>query len=400
MAFDSLGRYNPQHKTWDHVGNIIPQVEHSEGIRPHGEFRPAAWLPVQFYDKFFEDWFVIMPGKILAMDNSGRVVPGQYGLSGAQITYTANDVEAGVIDVRTGSALALANIGTFDVSTVSGFMGTGEAMAVSKPVGVAPYAYWQWAGDASEFDDGFNPAGYRRHNYNLQHRTAILCDYVLELPVVPAQESTGVTISQDSRASNVAVLKGTFTNLLPVAKNTMRTEITFEDGTESDSATRFVVEKDSASAISAAGDWFMDLTTGDVHVYASGDIAGNYVVKFFHYGSAPTGSNVSKFASIVGDVKPGNFLVCNADSNFAIASTEDFKDIVGQCLEVEDVLGKDALDRVRTAFPSLSTDASGGLPGYAGQLDQMPGSASEGAPDKLHYAGAANLVARVNLVSR
>jgi len=105
MAFDSLGRYNPTHKTWDHVGNMIPVVEHSEGIRPHGEFKPAAWLPVQFFDKFFEDYFVVMPGKALAFDNDGRLVPAQYGLSAATITYTDRDVEAGVIDVRTGAAL-------------------------------------------------------------------------------------------------------------------------------------------------------------------------------------------------------------------------------------------------------------------------------------------------------
>ena len=45
MGFDSLGRYTPGHKSWDHVGNMIPVVEHSEGVRPHGEFKPAAWLP-------------------------------------------------------------------------------------------------------------------------------------------------------------------------------------------------------------------------------------------------------------------------------------------------------------------------------------------------------------------
>ena len=69
-------------------------------------------------------------------------------------------------------------------------------------------------------------------------------------------------------------------------------------------------------------------------------------------------------------------------------------------IEVEDVLGKDALDRVRTAFPSIGTDATGALPGYAGQLDQMPGSANGGVPDKVHYSGASNLVVRVNLISR
>ena len=177
MAFDSLGRYSTPHKSWDHVGNMIPVVEHSEGIRPHGEFKPAAWLPVQFFDKHFEEYFVILPGKILAADNDGRIVPAQYGLSGATITYTTQDVEAGVLDVRNGNPCNAASVAAspISVSAVSAFMGrTGVAMAVGAPLGVAPYAYWQWAGDGSAYDDGFNPAGFRQHNHNLQHQVAIL----------------------------------------------------------------------------------------------------------------------------------------------------------------------------------------------------------------------------------
>jgi hypothetical protein len=413
MAFDSLGRYTANHKTWDHVGNMIPVVEYSEGTRPHGEFRPASWLPTQFFDKYFEDYFVIMPGKILACDNDGRLVPAQYGLTGATITYTATDAAAGVIDVRTGVALLAAATGTFNVSAVTGFMGSSAAMAVSAPVGVAPYAFWQWAGDASEFDDGFNPSGLRRHNYNLQHRTALLCDYVLELPLVPASVTVAETVGEASFDSGTN--RSTFTALsnLPVAKNTQRTLITWSNGTETDSATRFVVEKDAATDVVAAGDWHIALTTGVVTVYATGTISGNYGVTYSHYASAPTGSNVSKFASALGDLSAGNFLKCNADSNYIVADPvgtnrgtanfeggDQFDQIVGQVLEVEDQAGKDALDRVRTAYASIGTDASGGLPAYAGQLDQMPGSATGGVSDKIHYAGAANLVVRVNLISR
>ena len=77
LGLVSSGGHNRQNNRLVQVGELSV----SEGIRPHGEYRPAAWLPVQFYDKAFEDWFVIMPGKILAMDNDGRIVPGQYGLA-------------------------------------------------------------------------------------------------------------------------------------------------------------------------------------------------------------------------------------------------------------------------------------------------------------------------------
>jgi hypothetical protein len=400
MAIDSLGRYVTPHKSWDHVGNMIPVVEHSEGIRPHGEFRPAAWLPVQFFDKYYEEFFVIMPGKILACDNDGRIVPAQYGLSGATITYTANDVEAGVIDVRTGSALLTAAIGTFDVSAVTAFLGTtGTALAVSSPIGVAPYAFWQWAGDSSDYDDGFNPAGFRQHNHSLQHQVAILCDYVLELPLVPATVSSAEALTEDTNASNVSTMDAV--SNLPVAANTLRTPLTFSEGAGApgDVAARFAIQVDTVADILALGDWHINLTTGVISVWSSGAIgATDYELTYSHYASAPT--SVSKFASAVGNLKAGDFLLCDANSNFAVASTEDFKDIMGQVLEVENVLDKDALARVRTAYDSLSTDAAGSLPAYAGQMDQMPGSATGGVSDKVHYAGAANLVVRVNLVSR
>jgi len=93
--------------------------------------------------------------------------------------------------------------------------------------------------------------------------------------------------------------------------------------------------------------------------------------------------------------------ITNADSNWVESTTEDFRDIMGQVLEIEDQLDKDALGKVRTAFnPALGSSATGALPGTAGQLDQMPGSATGGVSDKIHYAGAANLVVRINLVSR
>ena len=399
MPLDSVGRYNPTHKAWDHVGNMIPVVEHSEGIRPHGEFKPAVWLPVQFFDKYYENWFVIMPGKILAFDNQGRVCPAQFADATVNVVYTVNDVDAGTIDVRTGTAVTAP--ASFAVSTVSDFMGTGEAMAVSKPVGVAPYVILQWAGDNSSLDDGFTPAAYRQHNYNMQHQVAVLCDYVLELPLVPATLSSAEALTEDSNADNVSTLNAV--SNLPVAKNTQRTPITFSEGAGApgDVATRFAVEKDSADDVLAAGDWHINLDTGVISVYSTGAIgATDYEIIYSHYAAAPVGTAVSKFACALGDLKAGDFVKCNADSNFVVATTEDFKDIMGQVIEVEDVFDKDALSKVRTAFDSIGTDASGALPAYAGQMDQMPGSATGGVGDKVHYAGAANLVVRINLISR
>jgi len=401
MPINALGTYRANHKSWDHVGNIIPDVEHSEGIRPAGHFRPAAWLPVQFFDKYFENWIVTMPGKAVAFDNSGRIVPAQYGLAGATITYTSNDVDAGVFDVRTGDLLTSAGIGTFTVASVASFMGTGEAMAVSKFVGFAPYAYLQWAGDGGPLDDGFNPLAYNKHNYNMQHQVAFVTDYVLALPLVPAQTSAE-NLTESAWANDVSTFNAVANT--PVATATMRTPITFADGTETDADVRFVNQVTDVADIAGMGDWHINYETGIISVYkvGAGFGAGNlYATDYSHYAAAPTGSAVSRFACVLGDVKPGDMLVVNADSNLVKdPGGSDLTDIAGQALELMNVRGRDGLDKVRTAFDNLDTNAAGSKPGYLGQMDQMAGSANGGVPAKVHYAGGADLIVTVNLISR
>ncbi len=400
MAFNSLGQYTASHKTWDHVGNMIPDVEHSEGIRPSIEFKPAAWLPVQFLDKYYEDWNVILPGKILALDNDGRVVPGQYATSTVNITYTADDVAAGVVDVRTGVTLLSGATGSFAVSTVSAFMGrTGVAMAVSKPIGIAPYAILRWAGG-----DGSNPAQYINHNYNRQHLIAILCDYVIQVPLVPAKitaeamSTTVGTVTTTWFGAPVSSVSTTTTALskLPVALDTPRTPITF-GGTNA--TTLFVNHQPTLAAVKAAGDWYIDYATGLVSVFNASAPTG---ITITYYEYADNATTVSKFASAVGDLHPGDFVVCDANSNYKKAGGSDtFQDIIGQVLQRDNAYPKDALERVRTAYnPPINTLATGGLPGSAGQLDQMPGSATGGMPSEITYAGAADTIVRINLISR
>lgn len=408
MAFNTYGQYVANHKVWDHVGNIVPNMEYSEGVRPHGEFMPAAWLPVQFFDKYYEDYMSVMPGKLLAFDNDGRFCPAQYGLASANITYTSTDVTQGVIDVRTGSALLSTATGTFTVASVTNFMGRGVTMAVSAPVGVCPYPFLQWAGTGAVGDDGNNPAFFRQHNYNRQHRAAVLCDYVLELPLVPAATASELVsqtaFSSTDKRSTISALSA-----LPVATNTARTAITFANGTATDTATRFVNQVSSIALVLSSGDWYINLTTGVITVYAASTVLGSYLVSYSNYATAPTGTNVSKFACVLGDIKPGDFLKCNADSNWVKATPvvtgsantgDTFDVIMGQVLEVES-FPKDGLDRVRTAYARpLATNAAGSYPAYAGQMDQMPGSANGGVSDKIHFAGAADKVVRVNLISR
>lgn len=467
MSFDTFGRYVGNHKTYDHFGNIIPDVEHSEGERPAFEFKPASWLPVKFFDKHFENWIVVMPGKLVALDPDGYVMPAEYGLTSATVTYTANDVLAGTIDVATGLPVESAKTVTLSQLSgvrqsgwtkalagvsgqkTSGFMGKfgvafGDA-TVKYPIGVAPYAYLQWAGG-----DGSNPTGYKYHNYNMQHQVAVLCDYVLKLPLIPAAV-TAETVDKSATASAVVfgsaavhtranaqanatgryvaatgnmpvkatqpVIALALANF-PIAPNTMRTQITLASTVEADDVSDILVNEVSAlTALTAAGDFFVDADVGVIFIYSSdgatlpaslSGASGTVSIQYFRLDTAP--SVLSQFACVLaGSLQPGDFLKAGLGSNWVVATAaSDGPAIVGQVLGFEK-FPRDYLERVKTAYsPALQTNSSGAMAnGVAatatvglGQMDQMPGTATGGVSDLVHYSGAADTLVIVNLIGR
>lgn len=467
MSFNAAGQYVPNFKVWDHFGHALPDTHHSEGIVPAVETHPAPWLPVRFFEKHFENWIVIMVGKVVALDPMGYIMPAQYGLTSQTVVYTANDVTAGTIDIATGLPVTTAKTVTLSnlsgsrgagwtaanagVSVTSGFMGIqGLAFGddtVKYPVGVSNQPQLQWAGG-----DGWDPTGLNYHNFNMQHQTGFLCDYVLRLPVIPGQEASE-TIDKTATATNptlgtpmvvvrariVGETTGRYnssTGYIPVlptypvvafvlnetnlAQNTLRTTIALaSDNTADDVSGILVTEKTAITGVAAAGDFFVDYYAGVIFVYSANGVtlpaalsgaAGTVSITYYRYGTAP--SVTSEFTSLLAGstaLVPGDFVKCGAGSNFVKANpATDGYHILGQILAFE-VHPRDALDRVRTVWdPPINTDSSGtmanGVAGSAsvnlGQLDQMPGSATRGYPASIHYAGAADKLAIVNLISR
>ena len=388
----AINNYVSNHKTWDHVGTVTPDIEISEGIRPAEELKPAAWLPVQRYDKHYEEYFVVSAGKVVALDNAGDLVPAQYATSTTDIIYTQNDIDEGTLDVRTG--LPVTATATFAVSTVDGtpgFLGGSDALAVSAPVGIAPYNYWQWAGG-----DGVNPSQYRKHNHNLQHQVAILCDYYIELPLVPAVQAAEA-LDNASQVGSLSVYSFIAVDNIPMAKNTARTALTFAEGAgvPGDVATRFQNEVATLADVVSAGDYFVNYTTGIVSVYATlvevtgGALADtDYTMAYYHYASAP--ASVGTYACAVGDLKAGDFVMADGNSNMAFwtEASDDWSLVLGQVLARDSGFPKDALERVKTAYAGLGVE------------EQMPGTANGGVPANISYAGAANTVVRINLINR
>lgn len=424
MSFNSANQYTPTHKVWDHVGNIIPDVEHCEGERPQYEFKVASWLPVKFWDKHYENWVVVTPGKVLALDPDGCLMPAEYGLTGASVVYGANDVTAGTIDVATGLAVSttktvvlaaltgakgtswtVGTAGTADnASYRSGFMGRfGVAFgdATQKyPIGVAPFPFLQWAGG-----DGSNPANFTKHNYNMQHQVVPLCDYVIKLPLIPGnttsetvdKTATGSALTLGTQAThvrtyiqsnarynattgtvpvaNTATVVALALDNYPIAKNTARTTIALaSDNTADDLSDILVNEMSAVSSVTQAGDYFVDTAAGVIFIYSSdgstlptslSGASGNITITYYYYSAAPT--NVSAFASVVAtttDLVPGDFLKCGANSNLVRAdpTSDSFFTIVGQVIAIDNNFPRDYLDRVRTAYsPAINTDSSGSM---------------------------------------
>jgi len=440
----TFNQYTASHKTWDHVGNPTPNVEYSESHRPHGEFMPADWLPVGRFEKYYEEYFTVSVGKVVAMDLDGRLVPA--GLktafavaAGDVLSYTATDITEGVIDLTTGITVAAAGGYTRAEITAAlilrGKIDTGQNAEdfISLPVGVAPYNYYKWAGG-----DGFNPSQYTKANFNMQHRAAILCDYVIEVPLVPASATqidlsavaaiengavddwnetggrwkSNTALQATTRWAAAAVLNTDTVGLvlpsLSMAKSTASSTVTFSSSTD------FARERNSIAELVQSGDYFIDYDVGCILLYESGGNAAPMAtgtIDYYHYDNSP--ASVSTYACAIGDLKPGDLVRADANSNYVAAETfaagtriadgtglvteaelaaamnevavrED--EIVGQVLELE-THPRDLLERVRTAYATLGT------------LDQMPGSATLGRPAALTYAAGADRMVRIRLLN-
>jgi hypothetical protein len=132
----AIKRFSGSFRTRDDVfDNITPNnMVQPKVSHPAGEWKPAAWLPVQWKGEASKDYFVISSGKVVSLDASGRVVPSGIrkrlptaagsGLSltatasvatvatilGETIlTYTSLDVAAKTEDIRTGVAVTAAD---------------------------------------------------------------------------------------------------------------------------------------------------------------------------------------------------------------------------------------------------------------------------------------------------
>jgi hypothetical protein len=174
---------------YERNSNLVREfLEISEGQRPALALKPAQYLPVKYLDKYLNDWVVVSAGTIVSVDASGDLVNCNGGAATAY-TYTSDDIGI-TVDYNDG--------GHDDSVTAAG---ATSAAPGNKPIGVAPYDYYQ---NISVGFDSANPTGLTKYtNYQIQDKVAILCDYLIEVPVKTACDASGTIMAGDLVQSDV-----------------------------------------------------------------------------------------------------------------------------------------------------------------------------------------------------
>jgi hypothetical protein len=197
MANNPYSAVGPfQFKQYDERGQITPNFEFSEGQRPAGEFMPAPYLPAIRFNKYFEEFFVVSGGKVVALSSDGFVVPAglkkeaaaykaEFDVNGeaaadaaATIVYAQTDAQRGVQNAKGVAVVPGEPVVKSFFDTVTGAPLTATT-TISNPVGLAMYNYWSHPGG-----NGENPVDFNRYNFNLQNKVVFLCDYQVEMPIV------------------------------------------------------------------------------------------------------------------------------------------------------------------------------------------------------------------------
>lgn len=453
MAFNE---YSGVDKVYDHQGNLEPNVELSEGIRPAGEFRIAPWLPTANaqYDKKFEIWKILAAGKVVAMTNDGYVVPAGLAVklrdaadSDVVLQYSSSDADRGVISLVTGALVAATDT---TVNSGNGWTKGHVTTAlrnrglvdpdksadnyISAPVGVAPYGYLKsFDTNPNKLRYLRNPVNLAEYNFNMQSQIAILCDYVLELPWVPEGLTTvagnvlGSLTAGTSTQSGLWYIAATNASILPMAQDSERMAYTFG----SDSASLFVNRKKNVRSIRATGDYLVDSDMNRIYFYHGASTstavaadATSVSYGIYHYNSVTdTAINSNNYACVVGEVAPGKYLkptvnsnwipVTYADHNFTIstsvgtafdqtelqAALDDVQAavrenalVIGQVLEVKHH-PRGGLERVRTYGEHISWTSNQ-------SFDRLPGNATEGMPNSVTFSNAANKTVTVNIIRK
>jgi hypothetical protein len=435
----AISRFQSQFKTrTDIIDNITPNnVVQMNASVPAGEWKPANWLPVVWQNDASKDYFTISSGKVVSFDASGRIVPsGLLRLAEAKafgdvfLTYTSEDVKAKVVDIATGTFVAVAVTYTLeafcDAILANGWLpseaapggNTDNCLAlmrkfISAPVGVAAYDVYVWAGD--------DPANLHYTNYQKQHLIQFFSDVQMRVAHVCDAADTDLTVLALNAGAGVAATSVGIDGTVPadtlvrykhlvnaddvlvwpllmgkLANNTSRTPVTFTGWVGR--------ERSSIELLSKDGDWYLDADAGDMLFFKASAAAKDAPVgsdaaamaagdKIHVYDYTAGASDDDKMMHLVGDARPGDFVTFDAHSNFKVRTLNNDIAVGAAETDIEATLAllhreeeytvgrvyelikepRGLLDRVRTGWNGSEFGADA----------KMPGSATKGFSDLI-----------------
>jgi len=439
----------------DIFDSITPYNKVQDEVRaPAGEWKPAAWLPVQYSATSAgagTDAYVCSSGKAVAFDAEGRIVPAglrtQLGgnsstgvFAGTVLTYTATDVTWKVTDLTTGAAVAAATTYTgealCDALIERGLVLESEAttagatipvaadadvnividLFLSRPIGVAAYDIHVWAGRAWDGDQAFT-------NYSKQDLVQFLTEIQMKVPhrVAGATTTDGFDAATLDGGGSVTYAAGSaiaageywnatnFSQLVrysataattagvglglaqaPVARRTDRTLVTC------DRTGVLVRQRLSPVDLAVEGDWYLDAEAGVLFLHtatwATLVALGAATTNFGYSFYTDTGvAGAHQHIHFDGPCRPGDWVAVDSESNFTKASA-------AQIAASEETIGR-VLEIQRQPVPLLNeVKTAWNLSGMSA-ASQMPGSATKGFTDLITLSGetVADQVVIVNI---
>lgn len=355
-------------KVYDRMGRITPNTQYSESAKPHCEYTPASWLPVQRYDQSMQAWKVVSAAKPIAIDGEGKLVPAglkkafNVATSSTALSYSADDVTDLTTNLVTGIAVAAA-VDYTEAQVTAALRERGlirhDQRAydfVSPCIGVANYDYFAAAGT-----DHYNPANLKFTNFRPQATVGILTDYVITVPVLPAVATTEAVADKtgeaagyledlfDATNARTSSYTGFFTSeqiaevtryssvvssgddvVVFMTVNYPLAHITEDSPITTSTESCLVRKVDSIDAISGAGDYFVDYEVGAIFLYEAGGnavpspwVAGTTTISYYHYSSeVSSGTRLSSFSCATGNLDYGDFVTFDKNSNYVKATLD------------------------------------------------------------------------------
>lgn len=352
---------NPAKRYDKDLGKAIPIVRFGPSERPRLNTTPAPYLPLKLHNERHDEYYVMLTGKVMALDSFGFAVPAGLALQREAAVaagdgaawpascerYDATDVANGVINAQGDAAQdgepvvhAMLSTAAYDSGddTVDLNNAPATAITVGNHIGVVPQSLLRAGSDvmsraASDTQPAatgsaalvpYDPTQLRNLAWELQNRTtALVADECLLLPVVADRSAL--------------LLEG------------------------------------QTVAIGAMADFGL----------------GDYVTYNENSDLVPATASASAFSNIVPDMSGADGADATAVSAAILSHSAR---IVGQVVRKNERFPSSYLDKVKTRWESS-------IPGF-NDIDRMPGSATGGYPWHMHTAQSTLGEVQVSLLMR